>query len=202
MRRLLDVFAYDRGLVNDELAALRYQASIRPGMQEAFASMFPAPRQQGVDALAAYQDRIPTIRARTLVIHGREDRVVPLATSLRRAGATGRRAAARVRALRPLDADRAHGELQSAGAGLPDGALSGQRRRPGRPLERARSVVMTGRERGAGSGGAGLAASPVAGGRPGSLYEPSGQGHHRLARRIPPHDDELLLNLGRCETRA
>jgi 2-hydroxymuconate-semialdehyde hydrolase len=83
MRRLLDVFAYDRGLVTDELAALRYQASIRPGMQEAFASMFPAPRQQGVDALAAYEDRLPTIRARTLLIHGREDRVVPLATSLR-----------------------------------------------------------------------------------------------------------------------
>ena len=83
MRRLLDVFAYDRGLVTDELADLRYQASIRPGMQEAFASMFPAPRQQGVDALAAYEDRLPAIRARTLLIHGREDRVVPLATSLR-----------------------------------------------------------------------------------------------------------------------
>jgi 2-hydroxymuconate-semialdehyde hydrolase len=83
MRRLLDVFPYDRGLVTDELAELRYQASIRPGMQEAFASMFPAPRQQGVDALAAYEDRLPTIRARTLLIHGREDRVVPLATSLR-----------------------------------------------------------------------------------------------------------------------
>jgi pimeloyl-ACP methyl ester carboxylesterase len=83
MRRLLDVFAYDRGLVTDELAELRYQASIRPGMQEAFASMFPAPRQQGVDALAAYEDRLSSIRPRTLLIHGREDRVVPLATSLR-----------------------------------------------------------------------------------------------------------------------
>ena len=82
MRRLLDVFAYDRTLVTDELAQLRYQASVRPGMQEALASMFPAPRQQGVDALAAYEERLLEIRARALIIHGREDRVVPLATGL------------------------------------------------------------------------------------------------------------------------
>src|SRR3954453_13392469 len=66
MRQLLDVFAYDRGLVSDELAELRHRASIRPGIQEAFASMFPAPRQQGVDALAAYEDRLPALHARTL----------------------------------------------------------------------------------------------------------------------------------------
>jgi|GEM_PF-4062331 hypothetical protein len=32
MRRLLDIFAYNRELVSDELAELRYKASIRPGM--------------------------------------------------------------------------------------------------------------------------------------------------------------------------
>ncbi len=53
MRRLLDVFAYDRSLVNDELARLRYEASIRPGFQESFAAMFPAPRQRWVDAMAS-----------------------------------------------------------------------------------------------------------------------------------------------------
>ena len=83
MRRLLDIFAYDRALVTDELAELRYRASVRPGMQEALASMFPAPRQQGVDALAAYEERLGEIQAPTLVIHGREDRVIPLATGLR-----------------------------------------------------------------------------------------------------------------------
>lgn len=82
MKRLLDIFAYDRRLVTDELAELRYQASIRPGLQEAFASMFPPPRQQGVDALAAYEDRLGGVRAPTLLVHGREDRVIPLATSL------------------------------------------------------------------------------------------------------------------------
>lgn len=43
MKRLLDVFAYSRALVTDELAELRYQASIRPGFQESFSAMFPAP---------------------------------------------------------------------------------------------------------------------------------------------------------------
>ena len=41
MRDLLDIFAFDRTLVTDELAQLRYQASIRPGFQESFAAMFP-----------------------------------------------------------------------------------------------------------------------------------------------------------------
>ncbi len=81
MRRLLDIFAYNRELVTDDLAELRYKASIRPGMQEAFSSMFPAPRQQGVDALAAYEDRLGEIQAPALVVHGRDDRVIPLVTS-------------------------------------------------------------------------------------------------------------------------
>jgi pimeloyl-ACP methyl ester carboxylesterase len=34
-----------------------------------------------VDALAGYEDRLGGIRAPALVIHGRDDRVIPLATS-------------------------------------------------------------------------------------------------------------------------
>lgn len=83
MRSLLDIFAYDRTLVNDELAELRYRASIRPGFQESFAAMFPAPRQRWVDALASDDDAIRALPHETLVIHGREDRVIPPATSFR-----------------------------------------------------------------------------------------------------------------------
>ena len=81
MRRLMDLFAYDRALVSDELAELRYRASIRPGYQEAFARMFPAPRQRWVDALASDEARIRALEHETLIIHGREDRIVPPATS-------------------------------------------------------------------------------------------------------------------------
>jgi 2-hydroxymuconate-semialdehyde hydrolase len=83
MRRLLDLFAYDRSLVSDDLARLRYDASARPGVQEAYASMFPAPRQSSVDALVVPEESIRGIGHETLVIHGRDDRVIPLANSER-----------------------------------------------------------------------------------------------------------------------
>ena len=82
MRGLLDVFAHDRKLVNDELAQLRYEASIRPGFQESFSAMFPAPRQRWVDAMASREEDIRALPHQTLVIHGREDKVIPLQTSL------------------------------------------------------------------------------------------------------------------------
>lgn len=82
MRRLMDVFTHDRGLVTDELARLRYEASIRPGVQASFAAMFPAPRQRWVDAMASREEDIRALPHSTLVLHGREDRVIPLSNSL------------------------------------------------------------------------------------------------------------------------
>jgi 2-hydroxymuconate-semialdehyde hydrolase len=82
MRGLLDLFAWDRSLVNDELAQLRYQASIRPGFQESFSAMFPAPRQRWVDALASREADIRALPHEALIIHGRDDRIIPLDTSL------------------------------------------------------------------------------------------------------------------------
>lgn len=83
MRKLMDTFAYSRELVNDELAELRYQASIRPGFQESFAAMFPAPRQRWVDALVSPEQKIRELKQPTLIIHGREDQVIPITTSLK-----------------------------------------------------------------------------------------------------------------------
>lgn len=82
MRALLDIFAFDRRMMTDELAQLRYQASIQPGFQESFAAMFPAPRQRWVDALASREADIRRIAHETLVVHGREDQVIPLSNSL------------------------------------------------------------------------------------------------------------------------
>lgn len=82
MRRLMELFAYNRELINDELAELRYRASIRPGFQESFAAMFPVPRQAAVDALCSREADIRALPNETLVIHGREDRVIPLGNAL------------------------------------------------------------------------------------------------------------------------
>ena len=82
MRRIMDVFAFDRALVTDELAQLRCEASMRPGFQETFGAMFPAPRQRWVDAMASPEAAIRALPHETLLIHGREDQVIPLVTSL------------------------------------------------------------------------------------------------------------------------
>ena len=83
MRKVLDVFAYSRELVNDELAEVRYRGSIQPGFQESFAAMFPAPRQRLVEAMCTPEDDIRRLPHRTLIVHGREDQVIPVQTSLR-----------------------------------------------------------------------------------------------------------------------
>lgn len=81
MKQLVQLFAHDRALVTDELAELRYRASIREGFQESFARMFPAPRQAGVDALASREADIRSLRHHTLIVHGREDRIIPLSNA-------------------------------------------------------------------------------------------------------------------------
>lgn len=83
MRRLLDVFAHDRSFVSGDLAASRLEAATRPGVQEAFSAMFPAPRQRSVDALTIDEELVRGIDRPVLVVHGRDDRVIPLANSLR-----------------------------------------------------------------------------------------------------------------------
>jgi pimeloyl-ACP methyl ester carboxylesterase len=83
MRAIMDYFAYDSSLLSDDLAAVREKAAARPGVQEAYASMFPAPRQRWVDALALPESDIADLPHDTLIIHGRDDQVIPLEASLR-----------------------------------------------------------------------------------------------------------------------
>jgi pimeloyl-ACP methyl ester carboxylesterase len=82
MRDLIGIFAHSRELVSDELAQVRYEASIQPGFQESFAAMFPAPRQRWVDAMVTPDDEIARLPHPTLVVHGRDDRVIPLSNAL------------------------------------------------------------------------------------------------------------------------
>jgi pimeloyl-ACP methyl ester carboxylesterase len=81
MRGVLDVFAHNRELVPDELAEVRFRASTQPGFQESFAAMFPAPRQRWVEAMRTPDDEIAKLPHKTLIVHGREDKVIPVQTS-------------------------------------------------------------------------------------------------------------------------
>ena len=84
MKKLLEIFAYNKEIATEELAELRYQASIQPGLQEAFSKMFAEPRQEKLNQLAITEEQIKKIENEVLMIHGREDIVIPYKeTSLR-----------------------------------------------------------------------------------------------------------------------
>lgn len=81
MKELLGLFAYNQAIVNDDLVRLRYESSIQPGFQESFSSMFPAPRQDSVEKMAAYEIYLRHVKHETLIVHGRDDRVIPVSNS-------------------------------------------------------------------------------------------------------------------------
>lgn len=83
MRTLLENFTIDPGSITDEMIDLRYNTSVRPGYGDVFKKLFPGPREQKMNALLSPEEDIASIRNNVLLIHGREDRVVPVDTSLR-----------------------------------------------------------------------------------------------------------------------
>jgi len=84
MKAMLGIFAFSPELRDDdELARVRYEASIQPGFQEAFSSMFPAPRQSSVEAMTTPDEELRKISKETLIVHGRDDKVIPLENSYR-----------------------------------------------------------------------------------------------------------------------
>ncbi|HMN58461.1 MAG TPA: alpha/beta fold hydrolase, partial [Ottowia sp.] len=83
MRELIGLFAFDQSIVTDDLVRMRHAASTRADVQERFARLFPPPRQRGVDMLALPEAALRTIAHRTLIVHGRDDRVIPLEVSER-----------------------------------------------------------------------------------------------------------------------
>jgi 2-hydroxymuconate-semialdehyde hydrolase len=81
MRRLVELFAYDQSIVTDELVEMRYRASAEPTVRDAFAAMFPEPRQGGIDDLALADAELRAIEQPVLLAHGYDDRIVPFQSS-------------------------------------------------------------------------------------------------------------------------
>ena len=82
MADMMSVFAYNKNLVTDVIVKSRYEASMRPGCQEAYEAMFPAPRQEKLDALCLPKDLIRKIETPALIVHGREDVIVPMSVAI------------------------------------------------------------------------------------------------------------------------
>jgi 2-hydroxymuconate-semialdehyde hydrolase/2-hydroxy-6-oxo-octa-2,4-dienoate hydrolase len=82
MRALLrNYFAVNPALITDELVAIRYEASIADGAYEAYRAMFFDPRHKGSE-LGITEDEVRVISTPALLIHGREDKVVPMSVSV------------------------------------------------------------------------------------------------------------------------
>ena len=77
MRQVIGLFAHNRDLITDELVELRYRASLDAPVRNSWAAMFPEPRQRWVDDLALPGAELAAISAPVLIVHGRDDRVVP-----------------------------------------------------------------------------------------------------------------------------
>jgi 2-hydroxymuconate-semialdehyde hydrolase/2-hydroxy-6-oxo-octa-2,4-dienoate hydrolase len=82
MRDLLrNYFAVDPAMITDELVEVRYAASIANGAYEAYRAMFFDPRHAGSE-LGITEDEVRAITTPALLIHGREDKVVPVQVSV------------------------------------------------------------------------------------------------------------------------
>ena len=82
MRDLLrNYFAVDPTLITDSLVATRYEASMADGAYETYRTMFFDPRHAGSE-LGITEDEARAITTPALLVHGREDKVVPLHVSL------------------------------------------------------------------------------------------------------------------------
>jgi 2-hydroxymuconate-semialdehyde hydrolase len=74
---LRDVFVYDGSAITEDLIEMRYQASIRPGFHERFSALFRAPRQRWVDAMSPSAEELKAMTIPTMLVHGRDDKVIP-----------------------------------------------------------------------------------------------------------------------------
>lgn len=81
MERTIRLFTDDDALITGDLIQLRHEASQVPAVRDSWAAMFPAPRQRWVDDLALTEDELTRILHPVLLVHGRDDHVIPLSTS-------------------------------------------------------------------------------------------------------------------------
>ncbi len=84
-RNIIKWFVYDESFLGDRLdgiARSRYEAAMNPDVQRSFKAMFPAPRQKVLDDLVVPDLALRRMTNPTLLVHGRDDGIVPLETSM------------------------------------------------------------------------------------------------------------------------
>lgn len=78
MEKTMRLFPYDQSIITPEMVKSRYEASARPGAQDALRKLIPKPNAEGPTIVKGFPEHVVAkIRAPAMVLHGREDRVVP-----------------------------------------------------------------------------------------------------------------------------
>jgi 2-hydroxy-6-oxo-octa-2,4-dienoate hydrolase len=84
MRAVMANFPFDKAFITDELVEERYQASMIPGAQEGLRKLLAKPNDEDDTPLSGMPEAIvATIPNPMLVLHGREDQVVPCELGIR-----------------------------------------------------------------------------------------------------------------------
>jgi 2-hydroxymuconate-semialdehyde hydrolase len=84
MAQIITWFAYDESLIAGriaEVAQMRYDAAMSADVRRTYMEMFPAPRQRHLDDLVVADASLRRIKRPVLLVHGRDDVIVPVETS-------------------------------------------------------------------------------------------------------------------------
>lgn len=82
MRRAISFFPYNPDFITEDLIQARFEAATRPGALEAFRKLMPPPTGENPVVRGIPEKLLRKVTARTLILHGREDRVVPYERAL------------------------------------------------------------------------------------------------------------------------
>jgi 2-hydroxy-6-oxo-octa-2,4-dienoate hydrolase len=84
MERILRLFPFDPDLLTTEMVDRRYEASVRPGAQQAAHKIETGPGANGETVMKATSEaELEAIQTPTLILHGRDDKVLPFELAVR-----------------------------------------------------------------------------------------------------------------------
>ena len=82
MRRAISYFPYDASIITEDLIAARFEAATRDGALEAFRKLMPPPTGDTPIVRGIPEKLLRKVPHKALILHGREDRVVPYERAL------------------------------------------------------------------------------------------------------------------------
>jgi 2-hydroxy-6-oxo-octa-2,4-dienoate hydrolase len=84
MRAVMTLFPFDQSVITDELVRERYATSLIPGAQEGLRRLLVKPNEEGETPLSGMpEEAVAGLPHPTLILQGREDRVIPMEMALR-----------------------------------------------------------------------------------------------------------------------